>query len=90
MSKRNSKANNWGWRQLYLHSQPNLVRQHVLSLPTQFQTLASCEGSVSPRDDRWKTMKPVVSIDKQFDNPLDGWFAAIGGLNERVEGYVSK
>lgn len=90
MSMRKRKVNSWAWRKLWLHSQPNLVRQHVLSLPTQFQTMASTEGSVSPRDERWKTMKPVVSINKVHDNVIDGWVAAVGSMNVWVEGYVSQ
>ncbi|AWN08970.1 hypothetical protein MLDJOKPK_00148 [Salmonella phage SPAsTU] len=90
MSIRKRKVNSWGWRKLWLRSQPNLVRQHVLSLPTQFQTIASTEGSVSPRDERWKTMKPVVSINKVHDNVIDGWVAAVGSMNVWVEGYVSQ
>ncbi|QVW55185.1 hypothetical protein pEaSNUABM29_00141 [Erwinia phage pEa_SNUABM_29] len=87
MSK-NKKANDWAWRQMYLHSQPHAIRQHVLSLPTTYKPQSS--QLINVVSDEWRTRVPVVSINKIHDDPLDGWFAHVSARNVEVEGYVSK
>lgn len=82
MLKRNRVANEWAWRRLHTHLMASPVQYQPLTIPTL--------GFRAQPDDRWKTVKPVVSINKVYDNIIDGWYASVSGMNVRVEGYVSQ
>lgn len=40
-----------------------------------------------PCNERWFRLKPVVSFEIYYDDPLNGWLAHVTGQNVFVMGY---